>query len=113
MSARFLETREGAGNAWFVAWFEPENHIVECVARFFCARFSNMSWSILTPKGCPHWNGEALHLTPGVAKPAERSREPLEQLWRTYYASIFNPARLKVRAMQREMPKKYWRNLLC
>ncbi|TIV03003.1 MAG: uracil-DNA glycosylase, partial [Mesorhizobium sp.] len=23
----------------------------------------------------------------------------------------FNPARLKVKAMQKEMPKKYWRNL--
>jgi DNA polymerase len=28
-----------------------------------------------------------------------------------YYASIFNPARLKTKAMQKEMPKKYWRNL--
>ena len=35
----------------------------------------------------------------------------LEEHWRTYYASIFNPARLKVDAMQKEMPKKYWKNL--
>src|SRR5262249_26222550 len=27
------------------------------------------------------------------------------------YASIFNPARLKVKAMEKEMPRKYWRNL--
>jgi DNA polymerase len=32
-------------------------------------------------------------------------------LWRGYYRSIFNPARVKVRAMQSEMPKKYWKNL--
>ncbi|MEV9012116.1 DUF4130 domain-containing protein, partial [Klebsiella pneumoniae] len=32
-------------------------------------------------------------------------------LWLTYYASIFNPARGKVKAMQAEMPKKYWKNL--
>jgi len=25
--------------------------------------------------------------------------------------SIFNPARLKIKAMQSEMPKKYWKNL--
>jgi uracil-DNA glycosylase family protein len=37
--------------------------------------------------------------------------DALEALWRTYYASIFNPARLKVAAMRAEMPKKYWRNL--
>jgi DNA polymerase len=32
-------------------------------------------------------------------------------MWKTYYASVFNPARLKVGAMLREMPKKYWRNM--
>jgi DNA polymerase len=35
----------------------------------------------------------------------------LEETWRTYYSSIFNPARLKVGAMLKEMPKKYWRNM--
>ena len=35
----------------------------------------------------------------------------MEEMWRTYYANIFNPARVKVHAMQAEMPKKYWRNL--
>ena len=34
-----------------------------------------------------------------------------DDLWRTYFANIFNPARLKVKAMQSEMPKKYWKNL--
>ena len=34
-----------------------------------------------------------------------------EDLWRTYYANTFNPARLKIKAMQSEMPKKYWKNL--
>ena len=37
--------------------------------------------------------------------------DTLEDYWKTYYASIFNPARLKVGAMQKEMPKRYWRNL--
>jgi DNA polymerase len=35
----------------------------------------------------------------------------VEAYWRAYFASIFNPARLKVSAMTSEMPKKYWRNL--
>jgi hypothetical protein len=34
-----------------------------------------------------------------------------EALWLTYYAHIFNPARLKVNAMRKEMPRKYWPNL--
>jgi DNA polymerase len=37
--------------------------------------------------------------------------DPADALWLTYYASIFNPARVKVKAMQAEMPKKYWKNL--
>ena len=35
----------------------------------------------------------------------------LEELWKSYYKSIFNPARVKVKAMQAEMPKKYWKHL--
>ncbi|HTO05084.1 MAG TPA: UdgX family uracil-DNA binding protein, partial [Opitutus sp.] len=35
----------------------------------------------------------------------------MEDLWRTYYASIFNPARLKIGAMTAEMPQHYWKNL--
>ncbi|HZH47053.1 MAG TPA: UdgX family uracil-DNA binding protein, partial [Roseococcus sp.] len=41
-------------------------------------------------------------------QPAEDARE---DLWRAYYASIFNPARLKPDAMRAEMPVKYWKNL--
>ena len=39
------------------------------------------------------------------------SGDPAEELWRKYYASIFNPARLKVGAMLKEMPRKYWKNM--
>jgi uracil-DNA glycosylase len=95
----------------FVAWFEPEHHIVEAAAPFFARRFADMAWSILTPDVCAHWDGHAVSITPGVAKADAPSEDRLEETWRRYYASIFNPARLKVQAMQKEMPKKYWRNL--
>ncbi|MBR1122181.1 UdgX family uracil-DNA binding protein [Bradyrhizobium lablabi] len=95
----------------FVAWFEPEHHIVELAAPFFARRFADMPWSILTPDLCAHWDGHAVAITPGVAKSEAPTEDRLEEVWRSYYASIFNPARLKVKAMQNEMPKKYWRNL--
>jgi uracil-DNA glycosylase len=95
----------------FVAWFEPEHHIVELAAPFFVRRFADMAWSILTPDLCAHWDGHAVSFTPGVSKADAPSGDRLEETWRRYYASIFNPARLKVKAMQTEMPKKYWRNL--
>src|SRR6201747_2584850 len=95
----------------FIAWFEPEHHIVELAAPFFARRFADMAWSILTPDLCAHWDGHAISFTPGVSKSEAPSADRLEETWRRYYASIFNPARLKVKAMQAEMPKKYWRNL--
>ena len=95
----------------YVAWFEPEHHIVELAAPFFAGRFADMPWSILTPDLCAHWDGHAISFTPGVSKTEAPTEDRLEETWRRYYASIFNPARLKVKAMQTEMPKKYWRNL--
>jgi uracil-DNA glycosylase family protein len=35
----------------------------------------------------------------------------LESLWRSYYGSIFNPARVNPKAMRSEMPVRYWKNL--
>jgi uracil-DNA glycosylase family protein len=95
----------------FVAWFEPEHHIVELAASFFARRFADMPWSILTPDVCAHWDGHAVSITPGVAKREAPTADRLEETWRRYYASIFNPARLKVQVMSKEMPRKYWRNL--
>lgn len=95
----------------FVAWFEPPHRVVERTAPFFAARFANLRFSILTPDACAHWDSQALTFTPGVDRGHAPEADELEDLWRTYYASIFNPARLKVAAMQAEMPKRYWRNL--
>jgi len=95
----------------FVAFFEPEHHIVRKTASFFVNRFTNMRWSILTPELSIHWDGKVLTEGPGATRAEAPSGDPLEETWRTYYASIFNPARLKVGAMLKEMPKKYWRNM--
>jgi DNA polymerase len=107
---RFREV-ETAGEKWFVAWFEPAHHIVEFNARFFVDRFASMRWSILTPDRCAHWDGSELKFTDGISKSQAPADDKVEELWLTYYANIFNPARVKVHAMQAEMPKKYWSNL--
>jgi DNA polymerase len=108
---RLVGRDEATGREQFVAWFEPEHRIVRLAAGFFEKRFAGMDWSILTPHECAHWDGSVLHFTPGVPRRAAPDDDALDDLWRTYYRSIFNPARLKVRAMQSEMPKKYWKNL--
>ncbi|WP_315779706.1 UdgX family uracil-DNA binding protein [Bradyrhizobium sp. SZCCHNPS1003] len=97
--------------ARYVAWFEPEHHIVARAAPFFARRFADMPWSILAPELCAHWDGSRVSFTPGASKADAPSEDRLEELWLRYYASIFNPARLKVKAMEKEMPRKYWQNL--
>ena len=94
-----------------MAWFEPEHHIVEATAPFFARRFAQMRWAILTPERCVRWNGDALAFGPGAKREDAPPADADEQLWLTYYASIFNPARLKLKMMQKEMPRKYWKNL--
>ena len=102
---------EGGAEARYVAWFEPEHHILRANAGFFVRRFANMHWSILTPAGSLHWDGETLSEGPPARREDAPSGDPTEDLWRSYYASIFNPARLKVGAMLKEMPRKYWKNM--
>jgi probable DNA metabolism protein len=110
---RFRKVGEDAetGREQFVAWFEPDHYIVELTAPFFVKRFTGMDWSILTPDKCIHWDGETLHTTAGVTKAEAPDEDALDALWLSYYRSIFNPARLKMKAMQAGMPKKYWKNL--
>ena len=107
---RLVEGDEGQGER-YVAWFEPEHHILRANAGFFVRRFVNMAWSILTPRGSLHWDGETLSEGPPAQRSDAPAGDPMEDLWRTYYASIFNPARLKVGAMLKEMPRKYWKNM--
>lgn len=95
----------------FVAWFEPEHYIVEANAPFFVRRFTNFPWAILTPERSAYWDLRELSFGPGAQRRDAPADDAAEDLWRRYYASIFNPARLKVKTMQSQMPKKYWRNL--
>ncbi|GAB4474097.1 MAG: UdgX family uracil-DNA binding protein [Erythrobacter tepidarius] len=108
---RFREVMEEDGTPHFVAWFEPDHHIVRAEAAFFMRRFANMRWSILTPRGSIHWDGTTMREGPPARREDAPGGDPVEALWRSYYASIFNPARLKVGAMLSEMPRKYWKNL--
>ncbi|GAO40420.1 putative uracil-DNA glycosylase [Sphingomonas changbaiensis NBRC 104936] len=107
---RFRELATGEGPR-FVAWFEPEHHIVRMNAGFFARRFAAMHWSILTPALSIHWDGQTLTEGPGATKAEAPAGDPVEEVWRAYYASIFNPARLKVGTMLKEMPRRYWKNM--
>jgi DNA polymerase len=108
---RFREIEAGEGAGTYVAWFEPAHRVTEAVAPWFTRRFTNMDWSVLTPDVSAHWNRESLTFGPGADPADAPDADALEAHWRTYYAAIFNPARLNVAQMTKEMPKRYWRNL--
>ena len=98
------------GTDRYVAWHRPDHLIVRAAARFFVNRFASMQWSILTPDTCAHWDGIGLRFTQGVETPPPIN-DPTEETWRAYYAAIFNPARLNLRAMRAEMPARHWATL--
>jgi len=106
-----MQAAEGGGAPLHVAWFEPEHHIVEATAPFFARRFTAMQWAILTPERSVRWDGARLGFGPGARPDQAPPADAGERLWLTYYESIFNPARLKLDAMQKEMPRRYWKNL--
>ena len=109
---RFRTVAEEAGaEPLHVAWFEPEHHIVEATAPFFARRFTNMRWAILTPERSVRWEGHELVFGPGGRRDEAPPADAGEALWLTYYQSIFNPARLKLKMMKKEMPVRYWHNL--
>lgn len=108
---RFKSIVDDSGRERFVAWFEPEHYVLERVAPFFVRRFTGMMWAIVTPYRSAFWDGETLEFGPGGEKSDVPVEDALEPVWKSYFASIFNPARLKVAMMKSEMPMKYWRNL--
>ena len=95
----------------FVAWYEPEHYTLEMKLNFFIKRFKNMRWSILTPYRAAHWNLQGLVLEDNPDPSLYPTDDEHEKYWITYYANIFNPVRLKTKAMMTQMPKKYWKNM--
>lgn len=107
---RFREVNEG-DVPHYIAWHQPDHFILPLVAPFFSRRFATMRWTILTPDQSVAWNGEALAYGPGVGAEHAPEEDALEDLWRDYYRATFNPARIKLKMMRREMPVRYWKTL--
>ncbi len=97
----------------FVAWYQPDHRILSLAAPFFAERFAGMQWTILTPDDSVSWDPAAKQLAfgPGVPREQAPASDELEGMWRAYYSSIFNPARLNPEVMRSEMPVRYWKNL--
>jgi DNA polymerase len=97
----------------FIAWHKPAHRILALAAPFFSERFAVMRWTILTPDNSVSWDPSTRHATfgPGADRDQAPRKDELEDLWRSYYSSIFNPARLNPSLMRSHMPVKYWSTL--
>ncbi|NAZ36287.1 UdgX family uracil-DNA binding protein [Rubellimicrobium sp. CFH 75288] len=108
---RFREVGErDAPRRRFAAWFEPQHLTLEPSAPFFARRFGDMDWLIATPDLTARFEGGVLRLEEGAPRP-ELTADDAEELWRTYFRNIFNPARANPARMLAEMPRRYWANL--
>jgi probable DNA metabolism protein len=108
---RELPAQQEGGRPRFVAWYEPQQLILHEGAKFFARRFGNMDWTIVTPQGAAIWDQNTLRFEDSPPRDSLPRHDVHENLWRTYYRSICNVARLKPAAMKREMPVHRWKNL--
>jgi probable DNA metabolism protein len=107
---RFRRT-ELDGEPHFVAWYRPEHFIVRLTAPFFQRRFATMRWSILTPDEAVHWDLHELRYGPGTTRSEAPAEDELEELFRTYYRSTYNPARENLRLFRHHVPLAFQRDM--
>ncbi|EPX86704.1 putative DNA metabolism protein [Rubellimicrobium thermophilum DSM 16684] len=91
----------------FAAWIEPQHLTLEPAAPFFARRFADMDWLIATPDLVACFEDGVLRFEEGASRP-ELAEDEADALWRTYFAAIFNPARVNRRRMLAEMPRRWW-----
>ncbi|MEM6313710.1 MAG: UdgX family uracil-DNA binding protein, partial [Planctomycetota bacterium] len=105
---RFREVTDPNGATRLVAWYRPDHYSLPLSAPHFVDRYRALRWSILAPDESVTWDGKHLTFGPGVPRDQAPADDDYEHLWRTYYGAIFNPARIKLKAMKAEMPVRFW-----
>lgn len=111
---RFSPTESG-NDPHYTAWFEPAHDILLSAAPHFAERMGLHSWLIATPDDAVIWDGQGMHYIkpcpPTWQQLAQGAQDPGVELWKTYYESTFNPARLNRVVMQSNLPVRFWKNL--
>jgi uracil-DNA glycosylase len=95
----------------YVAWHRPDHPVLRLAAPSFVSRFRSLRWSIVTPDLSAHWDPPVLRFSAGATSELTGPEDEVTELWRTYYRAVFNPARVKVKAMQAQLPVRHWKEL--
>lgn len=99
------------GQESYIAWHKTEHLIMELGTPFFARRFGDKPWSIFSPDASAHWNLHELTFAEGMPEHKFTHQDDFDEVWKTYYKSIFNPARLNIKMMKQEMSPKYWSSM--
>ncbi|WP_414155537.1 TIGR03915 family putative DNA repair protein [Pseudomonas sp. BNK-43-a] len=98
-----------------VAYHEPAHDILESASGHFADRLGRQRWLIATPTDGIRFDGSELDYRRQCPREwvdwARHAEDPDAELWRTYYRSTFNPARLNPDALRLHMPGRFWRHL--
>lgn len=107
---RFKEIKQG-DKIIYMAWHRPDHRIVRLAAPFFKDRFNGMNWVIMTEDESMSWDQSEIHFSAGIPQHEALMEDSSEDLWKTYYAAIFNPSRIKISTMKKELPVRHWKTL--
>ena len=99
------------GEEIYLAWHKPEHYSLRPGSPFFARRFGDKRWSLFTPDESAHWDLKNLTFGPGMEQNDFSVTDHWDEVWKTYYKSIFNPARIKIKMMKSEMSPKYWSSM--
>lgn len=98
-----------------VAWFEPAHDILPRAAEHFAERMGHNRWLIATPDEGVCWDGHRMHharpCPPKWQALAQQAADSGTELWKAYYESTFNPARLNRNALESHLPVRFWKSL--
>lgn len=110
----FLRFKEIYNNI-FYAKIEPENNVIEVLAKHFKERLKNEFWIIedMKRKVSIIYNKKNYILVNSEKINLDNSGEEMyESLWKNYYKNISIKERKNLRCQMSFMPKKYWKHLI-
>lgn len=110
----FIRFKEIQGNILY-AKIEPENNVLEVVAKHFKERLKNELWIIEDIKrsiSVIYNKKDYIVLNTFGINIDNNSEEIYEKLWKNYYQNINIKERKNLRCQMNFMPKKYWKYLI-
>jgi len=90
---RYLPVQEG-NRTRYLGWYEPAHFVLEANAQLIARRFSELTFSILTPDGAAHWDGSELRFSSGADRASVPDDNALRSWWQRQHINLLREARV-------------------